>query len=129
MATRLAGRQNKGVGNSFNLDSVQGDVKLTKNVTLQSMETRQVTCMTKCCTHRKRVHVTCEPLESHVNDLKHEVHTVSTYAELNPDSKRVIVVICNLSCKTVTFRRRETVASMTAANTVPNLLAPKANFL
>ena len=30
LATRLAGGQNEGVDNSFNLDSVQGDVKLIK---------------------------------------------------------------------------------------------------
>ena len=51
------------------------------------METRQVTCITKCCTHGKRVHVTCEPLGSHLNDLNHEVYTVPTYAELKLGSK------------------------------------------
>ena len=119
LTTRLAGRQNKGVGNSFKLDSVQGDVKFTKNVTFQPMETRQMTCITKCCTHRKTVHVTHDSLEPHVNDLNHEVYMVPTYAELKPGSKRVTVVMHNLSCKMVMFRRGEIVASMTAVNAVP----------
>ena len=63
-----------------------------------------------------------------MNDLYHEVYMVPTYAELKPGSKRVTVVMCNLSCKMVMFRRGETVESVTTANAVPKLLAPKAFF-
>ena len=63
-----------------------------------------------------------------MSDLDHEIYMVPIYAELKPGSKRVTVVKFNLSCKMVMFREGETVASMTAANAVPKLLAPKANF-
>ena len=51
-----------------------------------------------------------------------------TYAELKPSSKIVTIVMCNLSSKMVTFKRAQTVTSVTAANAVPKLLALKANF-
>ena len=52
---------------------------------------------------------------------------VLTYAELKPGSKRLTLVMHNLSCKMVTFRRGQTVASMTSANAVSKLLAPEAD--
>ena len=83
LSTHLAMKQAQLKEESFTLDSVQGNVKLTKNVVLNSFETWQVFCIIRCNVHRMRVHVVAEPPKSRLDGLQQEVYTVPTYSELN----------------------------------------------
>ena len=66
-----------------------------------------------------------EPPKPRLDGLQQEVYTVPTYSKLQPNSKRINVVLHNMSCQVVTFSRGEVVASLVAANAVPKMLAPK----
>ena len=74
-AATLAGKQAQ-VTMGFDLDQVKGEVRLTQGIQLGPYETTQVSAITSCQAHSKRVHVVAEPLEEGGNE-----YTVPTYTE------------------------------------------------
>ena len=59
LSTYLAMKQAQLKEESFTLASVQGNVKLIKNVILSPLETQQASCITRRKVHRKRLHAGC----------------------------------------------------------------------
>ena len=58
-------------------------------------------------------------------DNRKEVVPVNSYLVLHPGSSRVQVAIRNMTCKELKLKLKISVAKMRAANSVPNMLAPK----
>ena len=105
----------------FDLETIKGNVKITKQVTLGPFETKHVPGLTECSTHYKRVHVVTEASEK----LQHgTVKPICTYSELKPGSSRVSIGLRNFSCRSVTLRPKTVVAKVSAANIVPFSVAP-----
>ena len=58
-----------------------------------------------------------------------QVIPVNSYSVLHPGSPRVHVAIRNMTCKEIKLKPKTLIAKMSAANSVPNMLAPEFRFL
>ena len=105
----------------FDLNQIQGNVKLTKSVTIAPFQTVHVSGLTECTQHFKRVNVIVEP---DPNKDYESVIPIHGYTVLKPGSSRVSIGLRNHSCHRVTITAKHTIAKMTAANIVPHSLAP-----
>ena len=56
-----------------------------------------------------------------------EVILVNSYSVLHPGSTRVQVAFRNMTCKEIKLKPKTSIAKMSAANSVPNMLAPKSD--
>ena len=74
-----------------------------------------------CENHRKRVNIILERL----TNKRNEVVPVNTYSVLDPGSSRVQIAIRNMTCKELKLKPKTLIAKMSAANSVPNMLALK----
>ena len=106
----------------FTPDQVNGDLKITKVLTLAPFETAKVLTQSKVKNHRKRVNVITEPPE---HSYAHDVVTNPSYVCLRPGPSRVSVSLRNLTGRTVTTKPKTVVAKLAVANMVPPKLAPK----
>ena len=106
----------------FNLELVEGKVKLSKSVTLKPFETIHVSAISESKQHRKRVNVMLERVEGSMGD---EVVPANSYSVLHPGSSRAKVVLRNMTPKEITLKPKTCIARMAAANVVPHMLAPK----
>ena len=105
----------------FDLNSIWGQVKTSKTVTIPPFETIHVPGLTECHSHSKRVHVMMEASEK----FNHEaVKTVCAYSMLKAGSSRVSIGLRNISCKSVTIKSKAVVATVAAANLIPMSMAP-----
>ena len=128
LATKIVMEQVQLSDNAKILESTQGNVKMTKKITLEPLETRQVSCILKCSVHGKGVSVVAEPPISKLNDFE-QIYTMPTYTELKSGSKQFTVVLCNFSSRKVMFNQGEVVVNLIAANAVPEMIAPlNSNF-
>ena len=100
----------------FDLETIKGNVRITKQVTLGPFETKHVPGLTECTTHYKRVYVFTEASEKFQHGT---VKPICTYSELKPGSSRVSIGLKNFSCRSVTLRPKTLVAKVSAANIVP----------
>ena len=57
LSTEIAMKQAQFSDNVNTLESIQGNVKMIKNITLEPLETRQVSCILKCSFHSIRIKV------------------------------------------------------------------------
>ena len=105
----------------FNLNKIQGHVKLTKPVTIAPFQTVHVSGLTECNQHFKRVNVIVEP---DPNKDYESVIPIHGYTMLKPGSSRVSIGLRNHSCCKVTINAKTIIAKVTAANIVPHSLAP-----
>ena len=105
----------------FDLETIKGNVRITKQVTFGPFETKHVLGLTKCNTHYKRVHVVTEASEKFQHGA---VKPICTYLELNLGSSRVSIGLRNFSCRSVTLRPKMVVAKVSAANIVPFSVTP-----
>ena len=105
----------------FNLNKIQGHVKLTKPVTIAPFQTVHVSGLTECNQHFKRVNVIVEP---NPNKDYESVIPIHGYTTLKPGSSRVSIGLRNHSCCIVTINAKTIIAKVTAANVVPHSLAP-----
>ena len=105
----------------FDLDKIQGHVKLTKPVTIAPFQTVHVSGLTECNQHFKRVNVIAEP---NPNRDYESVIPIHGYTTLKPGSSRVSIGLRNHSCRKVTVNAKTIIAKVTAANVVPHSLAP-----
>ena len=105
----------------FDLNKIQGHVKLTKPVTIAPFQTVHVSGLSECNQHFKRVNVIVEPDS---NKDYESVIPIHGYATLKPVSSRVSIGLRNYSCRRVTINAKTIIAKVTAANVVPHSLAP-----
>ena len=105
----------------FDLNKIQGHVKLTKPVTIAPFQTVHVSGLTECNQHFKRVNVIVEPDPSKDYESVIPIHG---YTTLKPGSSRVSIGLRNYSCRKVTVNAKTIIAKVTAANVVPHSLTP-----
>ena len=105
----------------FDLNQIQGNVKLTKSVTIAPFQMVHVSGLTECTQHFKRVNIIVEP---DPNKDYESVIPIHGYTVLKPGSSRVSIGLRNHSCCRVTITAKHTIAKMTAANIVLHSLAP-----
>ena len=105
----------------FDLNKIQGHVKLTKPFTIAPFQTVHVSGLTECNQHFKRVNVIVEP---DPNKDYESVKPIHGYTTLKLGSSRVSIGLRNHSCRTVTIIVKTIIAKVTAAYVVPHSLAP-----
>ena len=112
----------------FKLDDVRGSVHTTQKITLGPFESRTLSGILKGpiknCAYHKCVNVSVEPLEIH-KEGESQYCAVPGYTFVKPGSDRLKVMIKNLTARTIKVSQGSKVASMEAANVVPNMLAPQ----
>ena len=106
----------------FNLEMVEGKVKLSKIVVIKPFETIHVSVISESKQHRKIVDVMLERMEGSLGD---DIVPANGYSILYPGSSRAKVALKNMTPKEITLKAKTCVAKMAAANVVPHMLAPK----
>ena len=130
MAThlRMASMQTDSSKPVIDLDEITGNVHLTHNLSLGPFETATISGLlkgsVKNSAYYKRVNVSVEPISSHLNDDS-KYCAVPGYTFLKPGSHRIHVMMKNLTARTVAIHQGVKVATMSAANIVPHMLAPE----
>ena len=105
----------------FDLNKVQGHVKLTKSVTIGPFQTVHVSGLMECNQHFKRVNVIVEPNPSKNYEA---AFPILGYTVLKPGLSRVSVGIRDLSCRKITIPAKSNLTKIAAANIVPHSYAP-----
>ena len=119
----IQSNQAKVKGKEFTLDDVTGPVKLAEKITIAPGNTMKVKGITQMKGHLKRVNAITELVEKEGSIKSVSVMTVPTYTMCKPGSNRVTVVLRNMTQQPVTLRKGRVVATLMAANLVPNKLA------
>ena len=118
-----AGQQrNREDGDTFNMDSVKGPVKLRKEVELEPFEQKKVWGYTQVRGHSKRV-VVCTESEDLL--MKGQVMSVNTKSDLLPDNSKVKVLLRNLTTKAVKVPVKTTIGEVSPCNVVPPIWKPE----
>ena len=109
----------------FMIDQVKGPVKAAEYVVLQPGETKKISGMAQFKGNSQRINLVTEPINENqkIEDLRWV--TIPSYTECKGGSSRVGVATRNLSKKLVVISKGQHIANVTAANQVPNMLAPK----
>ena len=106
----------------FNLNSVQGNVKVHKTTILPPLSTTFVKGRSKVKGHHKRINIATE----HSNNITNSnIAAVRSYSFMKPRSNKVIVSVKNLTSKEIILKTGIVVGKVEAANAVPQMLAPK----
>ena len=125
---RMASMQTDSSKPVIDLDEIAGNVHLTHNLSLGPFETATISGLlkgpVKNSAYYKRVNVSVEPMSSHLND-ESKYCAVPGYTFLKPGSHRIHVMMKNLTARTVTIHQGVKIATMSAANVVPHMLAPE----
>ena len=125
---RMASMQTDSSKPVIDLDEITGNVHLTHNLSLGPFETATISGLlkgpVKNSAYYKRVNVSVEPISSHLNDDS-KYCAVPGYTFLKPGSHRIHVMMKNLTARTVTIHQGVKIATMSAANLVPHMLAPE----
>ena len=109
----------------FMIEQVKGPVKAVENIVIQPGETKKVSGLAQFKGNSKRINLVTEaPRELQELEEPNWV-TIPSYSECKGGSSRVSVAIRNLSKKVVVISKGQQIADVTAANQVPNMLAPK----
>ena len=110
------------------MDEITGNVHLTHSLSLGPFESATISGLlkgpVKNSAYYKRVNVSVEPMSSHLNEDS-KYCAVPGYTFLKPGSHRIHVMMKNLTARTVTIHQGVKVATMSAANIVPHMLAPE----
>ena len=125
---RMAGMQVEEGKPVIDLDEITGNVHLTHNLSLGPFESATISGLlkgpVKSSAYYKRVNVSVEPINSHLTD-ESKYCAVPGYTFLKPGSHRVHVMMKNLTARMVTIHQGVKIATMSAANVVPHMLAPE----
>ena len=125
---RMASMQTDSVKPIIDLEEITGDVHLTHNLSLGPFQTATISGLlngpVKSSAYYKCVNVSVEPMPSHLNDDS-KYYAVPGYTFLKPGSHRIHVMMKNLTARTVTIHQGVKIATMSAANVVPHMLAPE----
>ena len=112
----------------IDLNEITGNAHLTHNLSLGPFESATISGLlkgpVKSSAYYKRVNVSVEPMPSHLNDDS-KYCAVPGYTFLKPGSQRIYVMMKNLTARTVTIHQGVKIATMSAANVVPHMLAPE----
>ena len=111
---------NKMAQKSGELDKIKGEVKLLKEVSLAPGETKKVRGYGNHPLNSKRVNVLLEPLETPEGK-----YAVRVYTWTRGNSRRVDLLLRNVSSRTVELAKGTRVARLSPANKIPPMLAPK----
>ena len=110
---------------TIDLDTIKGPVTLSKTIILEAGETQKVQGNSQIRGNTKRLHVIAEPSEQEGAAETPKLVTVPTYSVCMPGSHRVSVVVRNVTNDVLTLRKGRVIAKLTAANLVPNKMAPR----
>ena len=113
-----------GKGNSL-LEQIDGVIKTAEAITIQPGETKKINGIAPFKGNSKRINVFTEPLEKMVLEEDPAWMIVPSYSECKNGSSRVGVTVKNVSQKVVVIAKGQQIAQVSAANQVPNILAPK----
>ena len=111
---------NKMAQKSGELDKIEGEIKLLKQIILAPGETKQVDGYSNHPLNSKRVNVIVEPLETPEGK-----YIVRVYTWTRGNSRRVQILLRNVSSGKVTLKKGARVARLSPANKIPPMLAPK----
>ena len=111
--------------NEFMIEQVEGPVKTVENVLIQPGETKKISGMVQFTGNSKRINLMTEPLNNLQEIDEPKWVTIPSYSECKGGSSRVEIAIRNVSKKIVVISKGQQIAKVTAANQVPNMLAPK----
>ena len=109
----------------FSLEQVEGIVKTVEAITIQPGETKKVSGIAPFKGNSKRINVFTEPLERTILEDSPTWTIIPSYLECKNGSSRVGVAVQNILRKVVVIAKGQQVALVSAANQVPNMLAPK----
>ena len=97
-------------------------VKLSKNLSIPGLQARKVLWLVNIPNHVKRVNVTTEAIPGDIENRG--IEAGNAYATLNGGSNRVALVVRNVARNKITLKRGMVIATVSAANVVPPMLAP-----
>ena len=124
----MAGMQMNSKEPVIDLDEINGTVHLTHNLSLGPFESATISGLlkgpVKNCAYYKHVNVSVEPMTNHLSDDS-KFCAVPGYTFLKPGSHRIHVMMKNLTAQEVIIHQGAKVATMSAANVVPHMLAPQ----
>ena len=109
----------------FNLYQVKGPIKVTKEVIIEPGETIKVNGLTGLKGNTKRLHIVAEPMEQGGSTDLLKIITVPTYSQCMPGSQKVPVMVRNVTNEVVKLRKGMVIAKLSAANLIPNKVAPR----
>ena len=109
----------------FDLDSIEGPVKITEHTVLKAGETLKTQGMIEVRGHFKRINIAIEPLGLKEMNMKEGVGAISTYAVCKAGSSRVSMLLRNQAKQDVRLKKGQVVAKAAAANLIPNKIAPR----
>ena len=109
----------------FSLEQVEGVVKTAEAITIQPGETKKISGIAPFKGNSKRINVFTEPLEGTILEDSPPWTVIPSYSECKNGSSRVGVAVHNNSRKVAVIAKGQQVALVSAANQVPNMLAPK----
>ena len=124
----MASMQTDSVEPIIDFKEITGNVHLTHNLSLGPFESATISGLlkgpVKSSAYYKRMNVSVEPMPSHLNDDS-KYCAVPGYTVLKPGSQRIHVMMKNLTARTVTTHQGVKIATMSASNVVPHMLAPE----
>ena len=109
----------------FSLEKVEGPIKTTEAIAIQPGETKRVSRIASFRGNSKRINVFTEPLVETTLEEEKTWLTIPSYSECKNGSSRISVAIRNNLRKVVIIAKGQQIAKVSAANQVPNMLAPK----
>ena len=125
---QMAGMQTSIREPVIDLDEINGTVHLTHDLSLGPFESATISGLlkgsVKNCAYYKHVNVSVEPMKNHLNDDS-KFCVVPGYTFLKPGSHRIRVMMKNLTAREVIVHQGAKIATMSAANVVPHMLAPQ----
>ena len=107
------------------MDQVDGLVKTVEMVTIQPGEMKRVSRMAQFRGALQRIDVVTEPLKEDQEVGGSVWVTIPVYAGCKSGSSRVGFAVRNISKAVVVIAKGQQIVTVTAANQVPNMLAPK----
>ena len=110
---------------AMDLNTVKGPITLSKSITLEAGETLKVQGISQIRGNQKRLYVVAEPVLQEGAAEIPKLVTVPTYSVCMPGSHRVSVVIRNVTNDVLSLRKGKIIAELTAANLIPNKMAPR----
>ena len=107
------------------MEQVEGVVKTAEAIMIQPGETKKISGIAPFKGNSKRINVFTEPLEGTILEDSPPWTVIPSYSECKNGSSRVGVAVHNNSRKVAVIAKGQQVALVSAANQVPNMLAPK----
>ena len=109
----------------FDLNSVQGPIKLSRPLAIKAGQTLKTQGITVIKGNFKRINVIVEPLEIGEEVSVKGVTVIPAYAMCKAGSCRVNLLMKNETKKDVRLEKGQVVATISTANLIPNKIAPR----